>query len=356
MKTNTFLSIILLSGLLLFSACSTNDQSKSANETDPVKVEMISPKSTVQKELHYKGKLQSSKSASLQTRGMGYVENVYVKVGDQVKQGELLVRLNSADLAAKKAQTNAKLQEIEANLKSAERDLNRYKNLRDEGSVSSKELEDMQLRYDAILAQKQAVNQQLAEVKAELNYFEIKAPFDGVVTAKNIKKGDMASPQQVLVNIEAAGVFEFTTQISERHITKFNAGDSAKIQVPSLNKTYDAHITEVSSSSVMSGGQYRVKAVLNDDKKDLFSGMRADLSLQIPSEKQGVFIPKAALIERGDLKGVYTKSKQGVALLRWVRIGEVQGDMVEILSGLSADESVVINASSKLYNGLPITE
>ena len=72
-------------------------------------------------------------------------------------------------------------------------------------------------------------------------------------------------------------------------------------------------------------------------------------------ENQQILVPKEALVTKGQLSGVYTVSESNTALLRWLRLGKTYGDRVEVLSGLSADESYIVSAEGKLYNGAPVS-
>ncbi|MCH8533451.1 MAG: efflux RND transporter periplasmic adaptor subunit [Flavobacteriaceae bacterium] len=352
--------IIYTFGILLFASsllisCGKKKEETASTEAG-IAVEVAKPATELPKSLHFKGKISSAKSTSIRTRGSSFVEEVYVKTGDQVKQGQLLIRLNNADLQAKKAQVEAQLQQVNAQLSNTQRDVQRYRNLREKQSISEKELENMELQLASAQAQQQATLQHLQEVNSELKYFQIKAPFDGVITAKNVQKGDLANPQQAMLQLEGSGVFEMQVSVSERDIQNFQQGDTAVVQLANASEELKAVVSEVSSSSTTTGGQYRVKAnILSAEHQALFSGMNASLKLTTDQASKGIFVPQSAIIRRGELKGLYVVSQQETALLRWVRVGESNGEQVEILSGLNADEHIITSATSKLYNGIKVS-
>jgi hypothetical protein len=114
----------------------------------------------------------------------------------------------------------------------------------------------------------------------------------------------------------------------------------------------------VSTSTKNTGGQYLVKVVLYKTEVKLLSGMFT--SVQFPIEKKAesnglILIPKNALIQQGQLNGVYTVANENTAILRWLRIGKTFGDEVEVLSGLSKDEQYIVSSESKLFNGAKVT-
>lgn len=351
--TYTFGILVFVSSLLL--SCGKKTKEKASAEAS-IAVEVSKPSTELAKTLNFQGKIKAAESTSIRTRGSSFVEEVFVKIGDEVKQGQLLIRLNNADLQAKKAQVEAQLQQIDAQLLNSERDVERYRNLREKQSISEKELENIELQLASIQAQKQTALQQLNEVSSELKYFEIKAPFDGVITAKNVEKGDLANPQQAMLQLEGKSSFELEVSVSERDIQHFQQNDSAVVQFANSSAKLKAIVSEVSSSSSTTGGQFRVKAsIISAENQVLFSGMNASLQLTTDQASKGVFVPQSAIIRRGELKGLYIVSQQQTALLRWVRVGESTGEQVEVLSGLNDEEKIITSATSKLYNGIKVS-
>ncbi|GGE07281.1 efflux RND transporter periplasmic adaptor subunit [Psychroflexus salis] len=349
----TFGILIFTSGLLI--SCGSKEEQQ-VNEVPSVQVKLSKPSTQVAKTLSFKGKIKAAESTSIRTRGSSFVEEVYVKTGDQVRQGDLLIRLNNTDLQAKKAQVEAQIQQINAQLNNTQRDVKRYQNLYEKQSISAKELENIELQLVSVKAQKQAALQQLQEVNSEMKYYQIKAPFNGVITAKNVQKGDLANPQQAMLQLEGKSGFEIEVLVSERDIDNFQQGDSAVVRLDDADRKLTALISEVSSSSTSTGGQYKVKAsITNTNNETLFAGMNASLSLKTDQLRKGIFVPKNSIIRRGELKGLYVVSQQNTALLRWVRVGGVVNEHIEILSGLAADEQIIILGESKLYNGINIS-
>ncbi|KKM72266.1 hypothetical protein LCGC14_1422270, partial [marine sediment metagenome] len=160
-----------------------------------------------------------------------------------------------------------------------------------------------------------------------------------------------------LISIEAPGNFEVMAMVPETEITQIKHGAEVDVVVNSINKTLKGKVSEISTSSKNTGGQYLVKIALNQSDSNVMSGMFA--SVQFPVEKKAatdmVLIPKSVLVSNGQLSGVYTVSESNTALLRWLRLGQTFGDKIEVLSGLSSDESYIVSSDGKLYNGANIT-
>ena len=307
------------------------------------------------------GKIEAENSANLSTRMMGYVTKLHVKVGQNVRPGQLLVSVNSADLQAKKAQVNASIIQAQAVYNNAKKDYDRFVNLFAQQSASQKELDDMTARYEMAKAGLEATKQMRNEIQAQFSYSNITAPFGGVVTNTFVKEGDMANPGMPLVSVEGASKLQVTAMVSESDITNVKQGTSVTVNIKSLNKEVAGKVTEVSLSAKNTGGQYLVKINLDKMDKSILSGMF--VNVQFPVEKtvyeastsERVMIPASALIKQGQLSGIYTIGNGNVAILRWLRIGKTFGNQVEILSGLTTDEAYIVSAEGKLFNGAKVS-
>lgn len=307
--------------------------------------------------LSVSGKIQSEKSATLSTRMMGFVTNVPVNVGDKVSNGQLLVAVNNDDLQAKKAQVNASILEATAAFKNAEKDYNRFKNLFQDKSASQKEFDDVTAHYQMAKARLEAANQMKNEINSQFAYTNITAPFSGVITAKMIEKGDMANPGQPLISIEAPGNFEVIAMVPESEISSIKQGISVDVTIKSINETVKGIVKEVSSSSKNTGGQYLVKIQLTKTPNTILSGMFATVQFPMAktSKSTSILIPKDVIVTNGQLSGVYTVSQSNTAILRWLTLGKTVGNQVEVLSGLNANESYIVSANGKLFNGARIS-
>ena len=293
---------------------------------------------------------------------MGYVTKVNVKVGQNVRAGQLLVSINNTDLQAKKAQVDASITQATAGYNNAKKDYDRFTNLFAQQSASQKELDDMTSRYEMAKAGLEAAKQMRNEVMAQFSYSNITAPFSGTVTNTFVKEGDMANPGMPLVSIEGASRLQVTAMVSESDISNVKNGMPVKINVKSINKEVTGKVSEVSLSAKNTGGQYLVKVTLDKMDKQILSGMfvnvqfaKAKTEVNPTTVKSDlVLVPASALVRQGQLTGVYTIGSGNVAILRWLRIGKTFGNQVEVLSGLSADEQYIVSAEGKLFNGAKV--
>lgn len=308
------------------------------------------------------GKLISKNTVNVSTRMMGYITGMKAEVGQNVRAGQLLVSINSADIQAKGGQANGQISQAQANYNSAKKDYDRFSNLYKNQSASQKELDDMRARYEMAQAGLQAAQAMKSEVSSQYRYTNITAPFSGVITAKYAAQGDMASPGMPLLTIESPSALQAQVLVSEENITQITQGMAVKITLKSTNQEVAGTVAEISRSSTNTGGQYMVKVHVSGSEK-LLPGMFVNVQFPFKNSgktnqdfQQGVMIPKSALVEKGQLTGVYTVSSNNTAILRWVKTGKDFGDQVEILSGLNSKEPYIISAQGKLFNGAKVKQ
>lgn len=354
----TLLYSLLITSVSFLSACQKNEVSPTL-QTDAVTVSVKNVTAFNMKEkATLSGMVHAKQSANISTRNMGNIKEIHVSIGDNVKKGTKLITIDAADLKASLEQAKAGVSKARAHFENTEKNFQRYFNLFQKNSISKKELEDMQTQLSVAKAGLEAANEAFNQVKAQLAYSEIRAPFDGVITSKNIKIGDLATPGVTLLVVENRKDLEIKTTVPESLISKIDTSEKINVQIPSLNSSYYGELKELSLSGKNSGGQYVAIIRLVDSDNQLLPGMYSKVDFQLKSNKRSspVLIEKSALVTRGQLTGVYAVSQSNTAILRWIQTGRECGDKVEVLSGLSFGEQYITSSQSKLYNGKAITK
>ena len=350
--------ISIISAAFFITSCSSDKKKVSTDNSPAIQVNLSKAALNNKGQfLSVSGKIKAVNSADLSTRMMGFVTKANVNVGDKVTKGQLLISINNSDLQAKKGQINAGITQAKTAFNNAEKNYNRFKNLFESKSITQKELDDMTANYQIAKAGLESANQMKNEINAQFEYANITAPFSGVITSKNIEVGDMANPGMSLISIETPGDFEVIAMVPETEISQINKGTEVTVLVKSMNKSLQGKVEEVSTSAKNTGGQYLVKINLEKTGASILSGMFT--TIQFPVDKknssESILIPIEAIVKNGQLSGVYTVSETNTALLRWLRLGRSYGNQVEVLSGLSADESYIISADGKLFNGAKVS-
>jgi RND family efflux transporter MFP subunit len=351
---NTAILLLSVSVGALLSACSSSK--KEETKTEPtVEVVVGTPSFNNNTGVQASGQIEAGQTAMISTRAMGYITSVKVKPGDQVKQGQLLATISNDDLMAKRAQVQASVSEAEAASKVSAKDLERFTQLYNKQSASAKELENVNLQNQSVHAKLEAARQMRNEINAMLAYTRITAPFSGVITQKFMEAGSMANPGMPILALEQTKSFQAVIAVPEADVMKVQKKGQVKITVKSTGDTFMAPISEISPSSQFSGGQYIAKIAIPDkNARNMKAGMYVNAFIEADGKQTAeslLTISVESVVTKEDLTGVYVVSSDQQASLRWIRLGKKLGDRVEVLSGLSQNESFVVKAEGRIYNG-----
>lgn len=345
----------LLLALTLGLAACGDDEAAPTDEAPAVAVttETVQP-SNVPHLYRYAGTVQGARRVPLSTKLMGRVTDLTVDEGDRVRRGEALLRIDSENVQAQQRQVEAQFAAARTALKNARNDLDRFETLYEQDSATRKELENVQTQFEQAKAQVEALENQRAELQDMLGYAAIASPIDGYVVEKRTEEGAMAAPGQPLVVVETLDALKVVAQVPEQDVNRFDVGDTVRVEVDALDRTLPGRVSEVNPAGHYASRQFRVTVVLDRIGTGLKSGMYAQVLL--PSGQQTVTtVPASAVVERGQLTGLYTVNDDGRAVLRWVRLGKRHGDRVEVLSGLRDGERFVANTDTRLRDGQAVT-
>ena len=297
---------------------------------------------------------------------MGRILSCTVNEGQSVRKGQLLVQIKSDDLKQQSEQTKFAIKEAQAAFDNAQTNYDRFKTLFGQQSCTKFELDNAKMQYDMAtqkVNQAKSMSGQIASVLSESNIY---APFSGTIVSKNCDAGAMASPGMPLMTIESTGELVVKALVPESEIKNVKTGQNVTIHFQSTNETAQGKVTLVNSSSQFTGSQYEVEIrpyLTAEQRSFMKSGMYANITMprtfrQTATETceiaNSVVVPKSALVEFGQLYGVYTVTQQNKAVLRWVKLGKDMGDKVEITSGLNDKEAYVVQSQGKLFNGAKV--
>jgi len=345
------LAVVLLSFIVY--ACSSPEKN-SQEPKNPVSVTVETAKfSQISALNHFSGTVKSVHTVDLSTKVMGRITQLNVEAGDFARKGDVLVRIKDDNLQAQKNQVEANLAQARSALQNTETNYKRLKALHEKGSSTQKEFDDISTQYETAKANVTALNGKLLEIEDLLAYTVLEAPFDGYVVAKRVSQGDMAGPGQPLVSFEQATGMKVEVTVPETEIALFSLNDKVSVDVKAAGRSHLAGlVSSVNPSGNRVSRQFMVEVSLSDIGRShgLKSGMFAEVGLSSTSDS-ALTVPKTAIIERGQLTGLYALTGDLEVLLRWVRIGDTIGDQVEILSGLTQGEKYVSSFEAPLREG-----
>ncbi len=351
------------------------------NETPSQKVEVVQGLQVQKMQLQYvadeleaPGSVIAVSTAQVAARTIGTVLQVAVREGDTVKRGQVLAQLDERELASRRNAAQAGAQGATAGVAQATKALaaaqaqadvmkktyDRYAYLKEQKSISPQE-------FDEITAKQQAAQANLEQARAGLrqaeagasqaeaearaaqevaSYARVVAPFDGRVIRRTVEPGSLVSPGVPLFIVEDTSRYqlEATLPAEALAIVKKNAG--ARVELDALaDKSWTGKVAEIEAGA--DPASHTLKARIDLPKEaGVQSGMfgRAFVSR---GEKRALMVPVAALVNRGQLRGIYVVGDGGLVHWRVVTLGKPLGNQVEVLSGLTDGEAVVLNPGSQ---------
>jgi RND family efflux transporter MFP subunit len=275
--------------------------------------------------------------ATLSTRLMGTVTEVFVREGEAVRRGQLLVRLDTRDLSAKDDQVRAGLAAAVSQADEAERYAVRIRALYADSAAPRALLDGAEAgvaQAQAGLAQARGAQR---EVAAVAGYGAVRAPFDGVVSRRFVDPGAFAAPGTPLVTVQDGR----TLRISVTTTPDLARGIARGRMIETRIEGAPAAATVEGVVPAPGGALYTINALVSDRHGQYASGGAAVL-LVPRGTRHAVLVPQATIARQGDLTGVRVLGAGGPTL-RWVRLGAARGDRVEVLSGLQGGERLVVS-------------
>jgi RND family efflux transporter MFP subunit len=330
-----FLSTVVLA--FAVAGCGSKHEIAKEITTDlpaaQVRVQIIESKSRTMTE-EVAGTVRAKLHATLEAKVSGRIEKMAVALGDKVQKGQLIARLDAGEIAAR-------LEQAEAALEQADHDWKRVSALFEQQSATRAE-------HDAAQSRQRVAKGVAAEAKAMMNYVEIVAPFDGVVTKKWADAGDLAVPGKPLVDIEDPSALQMDADVPEAIASHIRRDSRLGVRVDAITGELEGVIHEIAPTADPVTRTFRVKLDL-PQTAGLMPGQFARLAVPI-GEHTSVRVPAAAVVQRGQLEMVFSVTNQR-AQMHLVKTGRRVDDEFEILSGLDAGKTVVISGADQLTDG-----
>jgi len=307
--------------------------------------------------IEIQGKIESESVSYVTPRaGGGQVKAVYVKRGDKVKKGQLLLQLDNTLIKQSVAAAAQNIETVKAQAALAKSVYEKQKNLWEQNIGSEIQLLTAKTNAEALGSQLKAALEQLGMAKDQLAFTSIYSDVDGVAEEVNVKVGEifMGAGQLKIVNTDK---LKLTSQVPENYAGKINVGTDVTLIFPDLDKTLDTKLSVIGKVIDPLSRSFFVEAKLPMDK-NFRPNQLAQVKIKDYTKKNAISIP--INIVQNDDKGkfVYVAvSENGklVARKRMVTTGEFYANSIEILSGLNAGEQVVTEGYQNIFDGQNLT-
>jgi RND family efflux transporter MFP subunit len=285
------------------------------------------------------GTVRARLRATIEAKTSGRITDLPVVLGQKVKAGELIARLDAPEI-------KARLDQAEASLEQAGRDSKRMSALFSQQAVALADSEAADSRY-------QVAKGVVAEARAIMEFAEILAPFDGVVTRKWVDVGDQAAPGKALVDIEDPSKLRLEADVPEAIASRIKQDARMTIRVGQSTVDLSGTIAEIAPIADPTSRTFRAKLDL-PASPGLMLGQFARLLVPV-GEYTSMCVPASAVVQRGQMELLFVVENRH-AWLHLVKTGRRMNEETEILSGLDSGDSVVIDNPQLLADGQPLQE
>jgi membrane fusion protein, multidrug efflux system len=328
---------------------------------------LVAQKATVPDYVEAVGTVRAAQTSQLASQIMGTITSISVQEGDRVHRGQILAVIDEAQQRAGVERASAGVRASQQDATAAEADftlaestLKRYQSLFDKKSLSPQEFDEVKTRYAAAQARRDSANAgraqaeaAMTQAKTSLDYTRVRAPFDGIVTAKLVDVGSMATPGMPIVVIEDPTRFRLEATVDESAIGVVRLGQVVPVTLDSATgKSFHGKVVQVLSAADPASRTFLVKIEL-PKTSDLRSGVFG--RARFPrGQRDSLLIPGSAVLDRGQLKGVYVVGSDQIASLRYITLGKTDEGRLEVLSGLESGERIVAEPGTRDLDGRKI--
>ena len=295
------------------------------------------------------GVVQAVKQSTIAAQASGRIATISVKAGDKVRAGQVLATIDDREAAAGMQKSQAQINQADAELRNAQANLERTRDLQSKGLVSKAALETADAQYKGAAAVRDQATATARQSSISQGFTRVSAPYDGWVLQTHAEAGDLAVPGKPLVTVYAPLPLRVVVQVPASRIQVVRAASETLIQVDGAQNQAQ-WIAPVSRSAVPSADpvsqttEWRLE-LPSRDSANLMPGQQVNVrfSQAQPNSSSKLLVPEAAVVRRGELTAVYVAAN-GAFSLRAVRLGAHFGkEGVEVLAGVKAGESVALD-------------
>ena len=291
------------------------------------------------------GVIEAVRQADLAAQTHGRVTLVAADVDARVRAGDVLLRLTAVEQQAGADAARAQLRAAEANAAEAQANYERFAALGAKQYVSRLQLDQAKASRDAAVAARDAARAQLAQAGQQNDYTVVRAPFDGIVSARQVEPGESVSVGQPLLSLYAPGELRIEVDVPQREGEAIRSVDRATVLLADGRRIGATAILVFPAADPVTQS-VRVRVALPATTDAPLPGTSAKVVFPIGGGTQ-IRVPRTAVVQRGEVSGVYVLEEQRISL-RQIRIGQRLGDQVEVLAGLKSGDVVAADPVAAL--------
>ncbi len=291
----------------------------------PVKAHIVSLE-TFSNSVFTTGTILANEEVELRSEVSGKIINLLFKEGSFVSKGDLLIKINDADL-------QAQLRKAESKVKLSEEKESRQRQLRDGNLISQEE-------YDNTLGELNVNQADYDLIKAQIDKTEIRAPFSGVVGLRSVSEGSYVTTSTIMARLQNLSNIKVDFSIPERYFSSVKTNDELEFKISGSSQIFKAKVYAIEPKIDPGTRTLQIRAICSSSYKELIPGAFANVELSLKQTRDAILIPTVSIVP--ELKGqrVYLY-KSGVVVPQAVEIGIREETKVQIVSGLSGGDTVI---------------
>jgi RND family efflux transporter MFP subunit len=321
-------------------------------------VSVVSPKQTAPaQEIILPGNVQPFITSPIYSRTNGYLKKWYFDIGAHVKQGQLLAVIETPEVDQQLQQSISNLNTAKANLALAEITRNRYEGLVKDNAIAQQLVDNAVGTYNANKATVAANEANVKQLQALQSFEQIYAPFDGVITARNIDIGDLINSgssggvKTDLFHMAQPGTLRVYVNVPEEYSQGVKDGMTADLSLAEFpGRKIQGKLVRTADAINMTTRTLLIEVDVDNPSGTLLTGSYAEVHLSVPSQASTYLLPVNTLIFRSEGLRVGIV-RDGKVVLTAVTPGHDFGNEIEIVSGLKADDQVIINPPDSIVSG-----
>ena len=283
------------------------------------------------------GTVEAVNQSTVSAQTAGRIDAVHFDVNDQVKAGTVILRIRSTEQVAGLTQAQAALKEATAREAEAQLRYQRINDMYQRRVVARATFDEASAARDAAVARSIAARAGLDAAREGVAYTEVRAPYSGVVTQKFVQLGELVAPGTPLVAVASLDALRVVVEVPQSVIEQVRKVHKAVVYVD--GKRVEATGLTLFPSAQPQTNTFRVRIELPKGVQGLAPGMFVKVGL-VTGAADLLLVPRAAVVERSEMRAVYVVAPDGRVSLRQVRLGHVRGDQIEILAGLVAGDTI----------------
>ena len=358
---NKYTIALALTAAIGFASCSDKKEKEEQAQTEKQESAIDTPsvvvvpvtKGTLNSTITVPGELVPFQEVDLYAKITSYVKKLYVDIGSQVHTGELLATLEAPELNSQLATAESHIKQQEAVYFASKAMYDRLLNTsKTPGTVSQNDLEQAEAKKNSDLANVEAAKSDYKAVAANLDYLQIRAPFDGVVSARNVNLGAyVGGSNQPIFVIQEQSKMRLVISVPELYTGGLSNKDVVTFSVKALpNRKFKAQVKRLAGALDEKLRSERLEMDVYNKDKQLLPGMYADVDLPIPSHDSTYIVPKTAVVT--STEKVFVIRLNGNKA-EWVDVkkGFQSAGVIEIYGNLKPGDKLVAKATDEIRDG-----